>query len=450
MQLSTIFYDPFSTETATGITKRFTIQTNRIAILDTVRGVALLGILLINISYFAFPFWMGSNINVRNESGINYYIVWINNLGFEGTMRSLFSMLFGASSILLLTNLEKKESKISPADIYYRRLIWLLIFGIINAYILLWTGDILYHYAICGLFLFPFRNMKPKKLLLLGIAFMLIYNFIATLDMYNARDIRLRGEQVVTLEKQHVKLTKEQQADEVNWQNYTDEHNVKNIRIKADAMTKAMQQGYITIWKTVQPWNEDFETVEFYRDMFWNNMSLFFIGMALFGWGVLTGKRSLKFYWVLMITAYSIGFTLSYISFHSRVQSGFNLSFITDYLKVDIYPEKSLCIALGHLSVIMLFYKYRVGNWLLNALGKVGQMAFTNYLSQSIICGFIFYGIGLGLFGILERYQAYYVVFGVWIFQILFSNIWLRYYRFGPFEWVWRSLTYWKMQPMKK
>ena len=102
------------------------IKAERIAIIDTVRGVALLGILLININFFALPFWMGSNLNVRNEySGANYFIVWIMNLGFEGTMRALFSMLFGASSILLLTTLEKRGVTLSPADVYYRRLIWL-------------------------------------------------------------------------------------------------------------------------------------------------------------------------------------------------------------------------------------------------------------------------------------------------------------------------------------
>ena len=80
----------------------------------------------------------------------------------------------------------------------------------------------------------------------------------------------------------------------------------------------------------------------------------------------------------------------------------------------------------------------------------VGQMAFTNYLMQSIICGLIFYGAGFGLFGKLQRYELYYVVAGVWVFEIVFSHIWLRYFRFGPFEGLWRSLTYWKAQPMKK
>lgn len=80
----------------------------------------------------------------------------------------------------------------------------------------------------------------------------------------------------------------------------------------------------------------------------------------------------------------------------------------------------------------------------------VGQMAFTNYTVQSIMCNIIFVGIGFGLFGRLEYYQLYYVVAAVWALEIIWSHIWLRYFRFGPMEWVWRSLTYWKKQPFRK
>ena len=77
-------------------------------------------------------------------------------------------------------------------------------------------------------------------------------------------------------------------------------------------------------------------------------------------------------------------------------------------------------------------------------------MAFTNYLMQSVICTLIFYGYGLGYYGKIQRYEQAYVLAGVWAFQLVFSSIWLRYYRFGPLEWLWRSLTYWKRQPMKR
>jgi uncharacterized protein len=106
-------------------------------------------------------------------------------------------------------------------------------------------------------------------------------------------------------------------------------------------------------------------------------------------------------------------------------------------------------MALGHLSAIILIFQAGWLKWLMARLAAVGQMALTNYLMQTLICTTVFYGYGFGLYGSLQRYQLYYVVVGVWIFQLLISQIWLRYFRFGPAEWVWRSLTYWQRQPMR-
>jgi uncharacterized protein len=114
-----------------------------------------------------------------------------------------------------------------------------------------------------------------------------------------------------------------------------------------------------------------------------------------------------------------------------------------------LYDVRRILLSVGHASLILLVYRSRIVPWLMKGLAAVGQMAFTNYLMQSIICTFIFNGYGLGYYNNLRFYQLYYIVGAVWIFQIIFSAIWLRYYRFGPFEWLWRSLTYAKKQPMK-
>jgi len=121
---------------------------------------------------------------------------------------------------------------------------------------------------------------------------------------------------------------------------------------------------------------------------------------------------------------------------------------VTELWPFDIYEITRLAVTLGHISLICILFKSGFFNWILKPLANVGQMAFTNYLSQSLICTFIFFGYGLGLYGKLERYQTYEVVAAIWAFQLIFSTIWMRYFLFGPFEWVWRSLTYWKRQPM--
>jgi uncharacterized protein len=97
----------------------------------------------------------------------------------------------------------------------------------------------------------------------------------------------------------------------------------------------------------------------------------------------------------------------------------------------------------------MLLCKAGWMGWLLGRLGAIGQMAFSNYILQSVICAFYFTGYGFAMYGHLERHQLYYVVAAIWVFQLIVSPIWLRYYRFGPLEWGWRSLTYWKRQPMR-
>ena len=172
--------------------------------------------------------------------------------------------------------------------------------------------------------------------------------------------------------------------------------------------------------------------------------------MALFKWGVITGMRSKKFYWILMITGYLIGFGINYFYIRTYLDIKMQFSYVYERLFINLYQERRLLQALGHMSLVILLHKYSILKMLQVWLSRVGQMAFTNYLMQSIICTTIFYGWGFGQFGQLRRVEWYYVMSGIWLFQIIFSNIWLSYFRFGPFEWLWRSLTYWEKQPMKK
>jgi uncharacterized protein len=114
------------------------------------------------------------------------------------------------------------------------------------------------------------------------------------------------------------------------------------------------------------------------------------------------------------------------------------------------YDVSRLAIAAGHVGLVMLLCRWQWLGWLTGRLAAVGQMALTNYLMHSLVCTTLFYGYGFGWFGALERHQLYYVVAGIWLFQLIASPIWLRYFLFGPFEWLWRSLTYWSPQPMRR
>ena len=154
-----------------------------------------------------------------------------------------------------------------------------------------------------------------------------------------------------------------------------------------------------------------------------------------------------------LMIGYGIGIPIGWIMFNAPFTVSWNLGAFVDAYRVShdiLYDFKRVFLSLGHASLIMLVFRSRIIPWLMKGLANVGQMAFTNYLMQTIICTLFFYGYGLGYYNQLKFHQLYFVVAAVWVFQIIFSAIWLRYYRFGPFEWLWRSLTYWKKQPMLK
>ncbi|HEX2535582.1 MAG TPA: DUF418 domain-containing protein [Chitinophagaceae bacterium] len=423
---------------------------DRIQLLDVLRGVALLGILLMNIPGFSNPIVMASNLNLRNEyAGPNYYTWWVVEGLFEGTMRALFSLLFGAGCLLLLDRL-KRNGKVDPAHIYYSRTIWLFLFGLFNAYILLWPGDILYAYALCGLFLYPFRNLQALHLLLFSLCLLLAMNVKGTYELWKVQQVRIRGEQALALERKGQRLTEQQQAAKAAWTGRLERRKPEALQKEAAAQTKEMQQGYFGVMAYFSGINAKIESYKMYHQYFLDNLILIFLGMALFRWNVLTGKRSMRFYLGLLLAAYGLGLPLSYYEHRTLMDLRFDSTRYLDHFYINFYEQRRILLALGHMSVVILLYKAGVFRTLWKGLSRVGQMAFTNYLMQSILCSLLFYGYGFGLFGTLERYETYYVVAAVWVFQFLFSNLWLRFYRFGPFEWLWRSLTYWKRQPFRR
>jgi len=173
------------------------------------------------------------------------------------------------------------------------------------------------------------------------------------------------------------------------------------------------------------------------------------IGMALYKLNILNAGRSKAFYLKMLAIGLLIGLPLSILGLQQNYIHEWSCSF-SPY-KGSIYGQlSSLPMALAYIALIMLLCKSRLKQVLFNWLAPVGKMALTNYLMQSIIATTIFYGHGLGLFGNYGRAELYLFVFGIWVFQIIFSHFWMRYFQFGPFEWLWRSLTYWKLQPMRK
>jgi uncharacterized protein len=420
-----------------------TQRNGRINSLDVIRGIALLGILLMNINGMGLPFAYSDPTIAGGSEGLNLQVWIANNMFFEGTMRGLFTMLFGSGVILLTSRLEKNGAGITTADIYYRRILWLLLFGIINVYVFLWHGDILYPYAIFGLMLFPFRNASVKNLVLVGCLLISIGVLWDISDYRNDLETQKNGIEMQTLKEQGVTLNENQESDLKKWEKLNTKHTPKEVQGKIEKM----RQGYWSVLMEKVNGNQFMQTWLPYRLWPWDILSFMLLGMALFKLRVFHGERSNKFYILLLVIGYLIGLSINYMETTMLIDSDFDPVIIS---KADqSYQIGRLFTTLGHIGLFMLFIKSGILGFLQKSLAAVGKLALTNYLTHSVVTSIIFYGDGLALFGQLERYELYYIVSAIWIIQLIFSPIWLKYFLYGPAEWLWRSLTYQQKQPFK-
>jgi uncharacterized protein len=213
-----------------------------------------------------------------------------------------------------------------------------------------------------------------------------------------------------------------------------------------------MQGSYSTIFTHFIPENVNSEVNYLYHGI-WDMLCMMFIGMGLLGLGFFSNKLSTGAYAMILLLGYGIGIPLGWAYFKGFENWVTDVGGYADRWRVpmwEVYDFRRFFLCLGHASLLMLIYRSRVVPWLMQALAAAGQMAFTNYLVQSILCTLYFYGYGLDNYNCLRFHELYYVVFAVWAIQLIYSPIWLRYFYFGPFEWLWRSLTYWKRQPMRR
>jgi uncharacterized protein len=416
--------------------------TERITAIDTLRGFALLGILLMNIVAMGMYGAAYDNPTVTGgATGVNLGVWAVLHVLAEGKMRCLFSLVFGASIVLLTSRLEKRGD---AADIFYRRNSWLILFGIAHAY-LLWAGDILYPYALCALILYPFRIMSAKRLLITGSAVLALTSLAYIGKGFGEREMLQKGitaEAALTAGKT---LTDEQKDDAHAYEQWK-----RFNRPTPEALNKNNQEwrgNALQVIKARAKMVSFFHSFPYYYPWNWDIWSMMLIGMGLFKLGVLSAELPAGKYAKLALLGYSIGIPVNSLTAWWIIRSNFDP--VTQSFTGVAYDIGRLSIALGHASLILLLCKSNAFGWLTRTLGAVGQTALSNYILQSILTAFLFTGYGFKLYGHLERYQLYYVVAAIWAVNMIASSIWLRHFRFGPLEWAWRSLTYWKRQPMR-
>jgi uncharacterized protein len=421
--------------------------TERWFAVDAVRGLAVLGILWMNIPFFGVIPHYAMNPNLPEPSVLNQVWFYFSHVLFEGKMRGLFSMLFGAGVVLLTSRAEGRGAAAEAADIYYRRTIWLIVFGLLHAY-LLWDGDILFWYGMLGLFLYPFRRLSGITLFVVGVV---LSALMVAQALYQENQFRTRerdAQEAIRRAAAGQPLTEEQTAARKMW-------TARERRMRpptpqeVEKKVKEYQDRYWEILKRRARQLINTHGAELYRSALPDVMGFMFIGMGLFKLGVLTGSRGLRFYVILALLGYGIGIPLS--TYEAYLLAENNYLRTPTLLSFHMtYNLDRLTVAIGHLSLLMILIKSGTLRWLTTRLAAVGQMALTNYLMQSAICTTLFYGYGFGLYGKLPLYQLTYVVVALWLVQLVISPLWLRFFRFGPMEWLWRSLTYLRVQPMAR
>ncbi len=396
-----------------------TQENERVDSIDVLRGFALLGILIMNIQSFGLIDQKYMNPMAQGPLSAVSYAWWlVAHLFFDSKMMSIFSALFGAGIVLMWER--AKEKGRSFAWLHYRRMFWLLVIGLAHAH-LLWHGDILVPYAMCGMLVYWLCGWRAGWLLTIGIVFLVVGSALSIF---------------VGLSMPH--WPKEQVAEmALDW----------SPSVEQIAANKTI---YLGSWLDQLPHRSQtaffMETFLFLFVWIWRAGGLMLVGMALFKWEVFQARRSDKFYWAGLFFGFGVGLPLIGFGVYQFEMNDWSLKY--SFFQGHQYNYwGSLLVAFGYVCVMMLFHKQQ---WMNRAISAVGQMALTNYLLQTVICTSFFYGHGLGWFGQLHRTELVFVVVAVWAFQLTVSPIWLNQFRFGPMEWAWRSLSYWKIQPIRR
>ena len=398
-------------------------EKERIVSLDVLRGFALLGILPMNIQYFSMISAAYSNPTAFGDLHGANLLVWLfcHVLADEKFM-TIFSMLFGGGILLMTSHVEAAGKR--PARLHYRRMGWLILFGIVHAY-LFWSGDILFTYGICGLFVYLFRKGKPRTLLVAGLASIAVASVV--LFAYGASS-------------QHWSAARVQAASEDLWMPGPD--------MIAKELA-AYQGNWLAQMKFRVSDSLQMQTSFLLYFTFWRAAGLMLIGMALFKLEVFSAKLPASFYWKLVAAALFVGIPVILYGTYRDFAAGWDFRYSFFYGAQFNYWG-SVLVSLGWVGVVMLVCRSAALALLARRLAAVGRMAFSNYILHTVICTTLFYGHGFGLFGKVERVCQFAIVLIIWGFQLIVSPVWLRYFLFGPLEWLWRSLTYWQREPFRR
>ncbi|MCO7187021.1 MULTISPECIES: DUF418 domain-containing protein [unclassified Pseudoalteromonas] len=385
---------------------------SRHTLLDVIRGTALLGILLMNIRLFSEPYAAYFSPLAYSDQSPLGYIWWCAQYLFaDQKFMAIFSMLFGASTALICDKM--RQAGYSPYGYYLRRLLVLLTIGLVHAY-LIWHGDILVYYALCGVFPLLFIRLPASLTLLSGLILLTIGSAksLATYNVLLALPEPILT-QVITEHFAHSALVSQPEIDAFtgNW------YAQLNMRM---ALASELHLSTFPSWGIFRV------------------SGLMLIGLALYRSGFLCGKLGDRFYGWFALCTIPVGTTLSLIGLWLNHQQ--HWSFPHFFFKHALWNYwGAIVTGCGYIALLTWISQRQWLRTLRHALSQVGRMALSNYLLQSLLCTVWFYG--LGGFAATRAWEAMSVTVVIWVIQLQASRLWLKHHSSGPIERLWRWLS---------
>ncbi len=388
-------------------------------------------------------------------------------------MLALVAIVFGAAMVIFLSK-EQQAGQPPAIDLFVKKYLWLIVFGVFNGLVLLWSRDILFHLGIMAILLLVFFRMKPRALLIAALLMTLIYIGKYYWDYADHKKMYSKYTAAVNLEKKYEKdsaakakkaivekkdtlskktlvakkdtLTKFQKQDKQAWEGLVAGKKV-DLKKDDDNIKKMRSGNYGKVWNHLLPATQSRQAEWLYKKGVWYLAAMIFLGMWLYKIGFFTGRFTRGQYFLFAIAGISVGVLLAWYRLHFQQIS------LQDYEKfvknkalphTVFFPIEKATMALGYASLVMAILRTRVFSKIFLAFGAVGKMALTNYLLQTIVCTIFFYGYGMGYFARLTQFQLYLFVTEVLLLQTIFSVLWLRRFNYGPAEWLWRRMSYGK------
>jgi uncharacterized protein len=397
--------------------------------LDALRGFAVMGILAMNIIAFAMPEMAYISPALAGQPSPADLISWVVSFVLvDGKMRGLFSLLFGASMLLILERATAKDE--NPAQVHFRRMGWLALIGLAH-FLFIWWGDILFMYAVAGCIAYLFRDVEARGLFKMAIVIYTIGFLLMSFFMG-----------IMWLVEFAAKLP---DADPEMVQAYREM--LASFAGAANEIA-AYQGSYLDAlrYRAVEKWAHPPSMV---LQNMCETLPFMMIGMALYKKGFMTGAWDRNRYRKWALLGIGIG-GLGYAMFAAwAVATEFPSILMLNMTVAWTYPFRLIMI-LGYAAALILLIRAFAGSSWLARVAAAGRAAFSNYLGTSIVMTTIFYGHGLGLYNHVDRAALWLFVLGAWMAMLLWSKPWLERFHYGPFEWLWRSLARWQRQPFRK